>query len=160
MRVAIDAQFRVGFGPITLFRYTHQGVEQWRGGRFYSLVTETDDNGTRHSVNAQRGPDGIVIKAAGQPDVLAPETALPLTHWSVAAMKTRLFNPETGKMLEETARAAGAGTVTLADGQAIPATGYTLAGEAPIKDWYDDSGMWAALDAVGRDGSHIAYRRV
>jgi hypothetical protein len=158
--VAIDAQFRVGLGPITLFRYTHRGEEIWQDGQFLSLVTETNHNGTLYRVRAERTAGGISIQAAGQPPVLAPAGTLPLTHWAQAAMHTRLFNPETGQLLAETARASGPGSVALADGRAIPATAYTLAGEAPIKDWYDAGGNWAALDAVGKDGSAIAYRRI
>jgi hypothetical protein len=160
LRVMIEAEFRVGFGPIRLFHYSHRGLEQWRDGQFQSLATETNDNGTRRQVRAVRGPDGILIKATGEPDVMAPSGALPLTHWAVAAMHAKLFNPETGKLLQETARPAGVGTVTLVDGTAIPVTGYALAGEAPIKDWYDSSNTWAALDALARDGSRIAYRRI
>jgi hypothetical protein len=159
LTVAIEARFRIGLGPITLFRYTHRGEEVWHDGQFQSLATETDDNGTPHQVRAQRTAGGIAIRATGQPDVVAPVSALPLTHWAQAAMHAPLFNPETGKLLDETARPCGPGSVTLADGKAISATGYTLAGEAPIKDWYDVNGNWAALDATGKDGSAIAYRR-
>ncbi len=160
LAVLIEAQFRVGLGPITLFHYSHHGEEIWRDGQFHSLATETDDNGTPHQLRAERAAAGVRIQIAGRPDLVAPADALPLTHWAQAAMHTRLFNPETGQVLAETARPSGAGSVTLANGRAIPATGYKLAGEAPITDWYDASGNWAALDAIGRDGSAIAYRRI
>ena len=160
LTVRIDAQFRVGFGPITLYRYHHQGVERWQNDQFVSLETSTDDNGTQFDVRARRVGQGVAITATNQPSVLAPAGALPLTHWALAAMSAPLFNPQTGKLLHEVARPRGPGMVTLADGKAIPATGYTLAGEAPIEDWYDRDGFWAALDAVGKDGSAIAYRRI
>lgn len=160
LTVLIDAHFRVGLGPITLFHYSHSGEEIWHSGQFQSLVTETNDNGTAYQLQAERGATCVTIRATGQPDLLAPANAVPLTHWAQAAMRARLFNPETGKLLAETARASGPGSVTLADGKAILATGYTLAGEAPMKDWYDTAGNWAALDALGKDGSSIAYRRV
>jgi hypothetical protein len=159
LTVLIEARFRIGLGPITLFRYSHRGEEVWQDGRFQSLVTETNDNGTPHQVHAERGADGVTIRTPGQPDLLAPANAVPLTHWAQAAMQARLFNPETGKLLAETARPSGPGSVKLANGQAIRATGYKLAGEAPIEDWYDSAGTWAALDARGKDGSAIAYRR-
>ena len=53
----------------------------------------------------------------------------------------------------------GAGTVHLADGKPIPATGYAVQAESPIEDWYDTEDTWAALDGVGQDGSTITYRR-
>jgi hypothetical protein len=159
LTVRIDAEFRVGFGPITLFRYRHQGVERWDGGTFTSLDTATNENGRLFEVHAKRVTAGIEIRATDRPDQLAPAASLPLTHWALAAMKTPLFNPQTGKMLTETAQLRGTGTVALADGKPIAVTGYKLAGEAPIEDWYDSRGVWAALDATGSDGSSITYRR-
>jgi hypothetical protein len=160
LRVLIEAKFHVGFGPITFFRYEHRGVEQWRNGQFVSLQTDTNENGRIFRVRAERRAAGVAIAATNLADQLAPATALPLTHWAQQAMHAPLFNPQTGKILAETARPIGQGTVELANGKPIAATGYTLAGEAPIKDWYDTAGTWAALDAVGKDGSQIAYRRV
>jgi hypothetical protein len=158
--VRILAEFRVGFGPITFYRYRHQGSEHWQDGRFQSLETTTNDNGTPYEVRARRVPGGILIQATGLGDQMAPETALPLTHWAIAAMNAPLFNPQTGKMLRESARKRGLSTVMLADGSMIPATGYALAGEAPIEDWYDRQQIWAALNGRGKDGSLIAYRRI
>jgi hypothetical protein len=158
--VRIDASFRVGFGFITLYRYHHQGVEIWRDGAFASLHTITHDNGTNFEVRADRVASGIRITATGIADRIAPPGTLPLTHWSVAAMAAPLFNPQTGKMLRETCQPQGPGTVTLADGRAIRATRYALAGEAPMQDWYDTAKIWAALDGTGTDGSRIRYRRV
>jgi hypothetical protein len=160
LTVHIDAAFRVGFGFITFYRYHHVGVERWRDGVFESLETTTNDNGRHFRVQARRVAGGVAIQATGVPDQLVAGDALPLTHWAMAAMTAPLFNPETGKMLRETAQPRGAGMVRLADGTPIRATGFTLKGEAPIEDWYDESRVWAALDAVGQDGSRITYRRV
>lgn len=158
--VRIEASFRVHFGPITFYRYHHQGVEQWRDGRFVALDTQTDDNGSKFEVHAERGPAGVLIRATGLPDQLAPPGALPLTHWAAADTGARLFNPQDGRLLAETLQGRGPCTVTLADGAKIPATRFALAGAAPIDDYYDGGKLWAALDAVGRDGSRITYRRL
>jgi hypothetical protein len=156
----IRADFRVGFGFITFYRYHHQGTEQWQGGQFQSLDTATNDNGKHFQVRARRVAGGILIQATGLPDQMAPANALPLTHWAIAAMDAPLFNPQTGKMLREEAQKRGLSTVALADGTRITATGYDLAGEAPIEDWYDKNQIWAALNGRGKDGSAIAYRRI
>jgi hypothetical protein len=160
LTVRIDVALRVHFGPITFYRYRHQGIEQWRGGGFATLETQTDDNGTIYNVHAARTADGVLIRATNLPDQLAPATALPLTHWAVACMGTTLFNPENGKLLNETVQPRGPCTVGLADGSRIPATRFALAGAAPIDDYYDSTKLWAALDAKGADGSQITYRRL
>jgi hypothetical protein len=135
-------------------------VEHWQDGKFSTLDTQTDDNGTSYEVHARRDEAGIVIQATNMPDQVAPHDTLPLTHWAEAAMGARLFNPQTGKLLHETAQPRGDGVVALANGARIAATRFALAGEAPIDDWYDSTKRWAALDAVGRDGSRITYRRL
>ena len=44
-QVDIDINLRVGFGPITMFRYEHSNREIWRDGKLISLDTATNDNG-------------------------------------------------------------------------------------------------------------------
>jgi hypothetical protein len=157
--VNIAAEFKVGWGPIVLFRYQHTGVETWQAGRFVSLETQTNDNGTRRQVFAHRQANGIVIRATDVPDRLASADILPLTHWAIAAMSVPVFNPETGKDMAEQARHLGQSTVALADGAKIPATRFALSGEAQIVDFYDSEQVWAALQAKAKDGSMIEYRR-
>jgi hypothetical protein len=157
--VNIAAEFKVGWGPIVLFRYQHTGVETWQAGRFVSLETQTNDNGTRRRVFAHRQANGIVIRATDLPDRLASADILPLTHWAIAAMSVPVFNPETGKDMAEQARHLGQSTVALADGAKIPATRFALSGEAQIVDFYDSEQVWAALQAKAKDGSTIEYRR-
>jgi hypothetical protein len=90
---------------------------------------------------------------------MAPAETLPLTHWAIEAMSAPVFNPETGKDLAEQARHLGQATVALADGAKIPATRFSLTGEAQITDFYDSAEVWAALQAEAKDGSMIDYRR-
>ncbi len=162
LTVRIEADFRVHFGPITFYRYHHQGVEQWRDGSFAALETHTNDNGTSFDVHAARTGSGVKIRATNLADQLVPPDTMPLTHWAVALAdaRTKLFNPQTGALLAETLLTSGPCTVALADGARIPATRVALAGAAPIDDFYDTRELWAALDAIGKDGSQITYRRL
>jgi hypothetical protein len=157
--VHIDARMRVGFGPITFFRYHHQGEERWSGGRFMSLVTQTDNNGDALRVEARRVANGIRIEATNQAPLILPGDALPLTHWNVAAMCTRLFNPQDGKPLHEMSKRLGMDVVALGDGKRVEAVRYCLDGKVPIDDWYDKSQVWTALQAKVKDGSTLRYVR-
>ena len=160
LTVRIDAAFRVHFGPITFYHYRHQGIEQWRDGSFAALDTETNDNGTQFEVHAARTTGGVSIHATNRANLIAPPDTMPLTHWAVADARGKLFNPQTGALLAETLQPRGPCTVALADGARIPATRVALPGPAPIDDYYDTTKLWAALDAIGADGSHITYRRL
>jgi hypothetical protein len=157
--VHIDARMRVVFGPITFFHYHHQAEERWSGGRFMSLQTQTDNNGDALRVAARRMANGIRIEATNQAPLVLPEDALPLTHWNVAAMSARLFNPQDGKPLREISRRIGIYIVALTDGKRVQAMRYSLDGKLPIDDWYDENQVWTALQAKVKDGSVLRYMR-
>jgi len=157
--VHIDVQMRVGLGPFTFFHYRHQGEERWRGGQFVSLQTETDHNGDALRVRAQRKGDRVRVEATGLAPQDLPGNALPLTHWNVACMHARLFNPEEGVVIPETTVPRGNEMVVLSNGSKVQATRYALAGKAPIDDWYDDTQTWTALRATVKDGSILTYIR-
>jgi hypothetical protein len=159
LSVHIEARMHVGFGPITFFRYHHQGVERWRNGQFMSLQTNTDNNGEALRVNARRVVDKIEVAATNLAPQTLPGDALPLTHWNVAGMSRPLFNPQDGKALRDVSRRHGLDKVTLGDGQTVPAVRYSLDGKIPIDDWYDESMVWAALQARVKDGSTLRYVR-
>jgi hypothetical protein len=156
--VAIDAVMSVGLGPITVFKYHHQATETWRDGAFASLQSHTLSNGKAEQVAAVRGPGGVMVKTLTGSHLL-PATAMPLTHWSPRALQEPLFNPQTGAAMREAVARQPGQTARLADGRAVPATRYTLSGEADIVDWYDMGGTWVALHGKAPDGSWLDYRR-
>src|ERR1700761_2936823 len=47
-------ELTVTLGPIALYRYRHEATERWRGERFESLDTQTNDNGKMLQVAARR----------------------------------------------------------------------------------------------------------
>jgi len=160
--LAVDAQvdFLVKLGPFSLFHYSHQAHETWLGGRFDRLQTSTITNGKKQSVTARRAEGGVMIEPAdGQPYSAAAGT-LPLTHWNREAMSAPLFNPQDGKLMRERATSRGPEMIQLADGRSINATRYALTGETQIDDWYDEDGLWAALQGKVKDGSTLIYRRL
>ena len=156
----IDVQFAAGLGPITLYRYTMRGTEQWVGGRFATLETETDDDGTPHRVSVNRTAAGLLVRSLGEPDRMLPAASLPLTHWAVASMSAPLFNPQDGKPMMCQAAPIGTQAVSLLDGRRINAEAFNLTGEISMQEWYDDSQIWVKLQAKAKDGSEIVYRAV
>ena len=154
-----QVDFVVKLGPLSLFRYSHQAQEVWIDGRFDSLETSSLTNGHAQKVHAHRTDGGVMVEPAeGQP-YLAQAAILPLTHWNKQVMSAPLFNPQDGKLLRETATARGPDVVQTADGRSLNATRYSLAGDSPIDDWYDQDGVWAALQGKVKDGSTLIYRR-
>ena len=158
-RIAIDAQMLIKIGPIPVFRYHHEGVETWRDGRFASLEAQTTSNGAREQVSAVRNASGVVVTTSGGQPLHAPADVNPLTHWNAAVLEGPLFNPQTGKLVRVRVARTADQSAQLANGRTVPATRYTLSGDAEIVDWYDAAQVWTALRGKAPDGSYVEYRR-
>lgn len=156
---AIDVRIAVTLGPITLYRYTHTVREEWRDGIFERMESNTNDDGTRHDVQAERTAEGVVVRTGGGKRTVMPVATIPLTHWNYMCMSAPLFNPQTGEQVRPQVQARGEEAVSFADGRAIPARRYSLSGDVALDDWYDRTHSWVALRSIGSDGSTISYRR-
>jgi hypothetical protein len=159
LTVSTEVEMRVKLGPIPVFRYAHTATERWRGDNFASLTTRTDTNGKIEQVKAEATPTGVAIEGPGG-RLTAPAAAAPLTHWNTAALDRPLFNPQLGKIMKVRTARVGRESVQLADGQSIPASRWTIRGEAEIDNWYDSAGAWAGLRGKLEDGSTMIYRRL
>ncbi|MDP2215624.1 DUF6134 family protein [Phenylobacterium sp.] len=157
--VSTEVEMRVRLGPIPVFRYAHTATERWQGDSFTSLSTRTDTNGKVEQVTAEASGSGVAIEGPGG-RLTAPASAAPLTHWNAAALERPLFNPQLGKIMKVRTAQAGRETVSLADGGSIPATRWTIRGEAEVDNWYDSAGAWAGLRGKLEDGSTMIYRRL
>jgi hypothetical protein len=156
--VAIDAVMAVSLGRVPLFKYHHQATETWRGGQFAELQSHTISNGKQEHISAVRGPDGVTIRTDAGVHAM-PASAMPLTHWNPHALQGPLFNPQSGAVVHESVSRQSGQTARMGDGRLVPATRYTLSGDAQIVDWYDIGGVWIALRGKAPDGSFLDYRR-
>jgi hypothetical protein len=156
LTVRVRAEMAVKIGPVTVFRYAHDVVERWRGGRFERLESKTSSNGARESVVAQRSAGGVMIRT-GAKQALGPANTLPFTHWNPLVANAPLFNPQTGKLLKLTVREVGRSPLP---GGGAEARRVAFRGDAEIDNWYDAEGTWIALRGRLDDGSTMEYRRI
>ena len=159
MRAEISVEIAVGFGPITVFRYTHAVREEWRDGQFQRMESRTNDDGTLHHVRAERVTEGVLVQRGGGEKIVLAADTIPLTHWNYRCTRAPLFNPQTGILLNLTVQPRAAEMIELGAGRMARARRYSLVGETTLDSWYDDKDAWTALRSAGRDGSTISYRR-
>ncbi len=159
LTVRVRAEMAVKIGPVTVFRYLHEVTEQWWSGQFEALSSRTNSNGKGESVEAQRTPGGVSIRA-GAASVTGPAATLPMTHWNRRTVGAPLFNPQTGKLLALTVRDLGEEALVAPDGRVLKARRYAFTGDAWIENWYDGQGVWTALRGRLDDGSTMDYRRI
>lgn len=133
--VDIEANIRVRFAFVTVYRYTQRTREIWHDGTLQSLVSDVDDNGTPYKISAAQRDGRLVVDGHAEKLDLAPGT-LPLSYWNYRLMReSRAFDLQWGSLadIEVAARGrrrGGAGTALQYEGfrdQARPAPGKTLA---------------------------------
>jgi hypothetical protein len=154
LSVRTAADFAVGFGPITFYRYHYRVTEVWQGSELMTISAQTDDNGTEAFVEARRQGDAIAVDGSKSGRYIAPKGAIAGTHWNPAETGQPMINPENGELMHFTCREAG--SETWAGGLRVDHK--TLTGYATLDLWYDSQGVWRALKAVAKDGSLIEYR--
>ncbi len=152
IKVEIDIELRVGFGPLPLFRYEHESVEVWEGADLISLTAATlkDGDWTRYAL--ERGADGRLVSDAGRIEALIPSS-----HWSgYVAGLSAILNTETGEPMAVTIEDLGMDRIETAGGM-IAARRFRMTGTVTVDLWYDTEGDWVGCAFSIRD-QDIVYR--
>ncbi|OLF78005.1 hypothetical protein AWH62_04905 [Maricaulis sp. W15] len=152
LRVDIDVELRVGFGPVTVFHYQHESEEVWVDGALQSLQASTLKAGDREYFMLRRRPDGHVDIDGDIVEALHPSS-----HWSgYTPGVPAVLNTETGEPMAVEIEDLGVGTVATADG-AIEARHLRMTGTVAVDLWYDAAGRWVGCAFTIGD-QDIVYR--
>jgi hypothetical protein len=157
--VTIAVDIVVKLGPIAVFRYQLNGLEQWRDGKVFHVEASTNDDGSVKSMRADRDRHGLWVSGSKVPRYLAPSDALPATHWNEAELRGPWIDPQDGRLLHAKVAPADVERVSLADGRSVPARRFDISGDARLKIWYGSALGWTALRFTARDGSTVRYVR-
>ena len=157
--VTIAVRIAIYFGPIRLFNYRMDGVEQWQDGQIAHIHTVTNDNGSHAHMRADMGAAGFAVQGNGTAPYMAPPHALPATHWNHAELDGPWINPQNGKLLRPHMTPLGEESVTTAGGGTATGRHYRVSGDVALDLWYDTNQRWLALSFAGKDGSEIRYLR-
>jgi hypothetical protein len=158
VRIAVKAVVTMLSVPIV--RYNQQAEETWRGGVLAALEGQTDDNGRKQWVRAQRGPNGLAVTGSQTAPYTAPENALGSSYWNRQMLDGPMISLEDGVLLRPKAQPRGVEGVRVASGAVISADRTVLTGPINVDVWYDEAGMWASLGLTAVDGSDIRYERL
>jgi len=154
-----QADFRVKVVGITLYRYEHLAVEQWRDGCLLSLRANTNDDGKKQTVFAQSQEQGLAVEA-NSIKALFPSCSKSYAYWNASILASKqLLNAQTGRLDSVEIQLQGSETALTAQGRAIPAKRYRIVGpDQPITLWYDVNGNWVGLESQVGKGRRLAYR--
>lgn len=154
--VATNIDFAVKLLGITAYRYSHRAQEMWAGDTFQYVATQTDDNGKKFSVKAQRTPNGISVERTGGQQMLPPDV-LPSTHWNIRQVKQQiLLNTQDGTEAKVQVSEVGREKIKTLKGW-LDATRFRYTGDVTKDQWFDDRGRWVKTTFKASDGSTIEY---
>lgn len=152
-----SADLKAGLGPLTMFHYTQQCRETWRGGALVGLKCSTLKDGKKHPVEAAVGVSGLQVSGPkGRAEF--PAAALPTAWWTRPPVGTyEMINTETGEKLPVVVSRVGRETIDAGNGVKIDADHVRVAGTLTVDLWYDDAGHWVSC-AFKASGQRMTYR--
>jgi hypothetical protein len=128
----------------------------WSGDTFQYVASQTDDNGKRFTVKAQRTPAGIDVERNGGHEIL-PATVLPSSHWNIKQVRQRvLLNTQDGSEAKVQIAELGREKIKTMSGW-LDATRFRYTGDVTKDQWFDDRGRWVKTIFKASDGSTIEY---
>ena len=152
LEVDIDIALRVGFGPVTVFRYEHEAEEVWNEGELVSMTAETLKEGRRQRFSLVRDAEGRFVKDGETIDPLVPSS-----HWSCyMAGLPAVLNTETGEPMPVEIEDLGMSEVETGAGP-VMARHLRMTGTLSVDLWYDETGRWVGC-AFTIDNQNIQYR--
>ncbi len=139
---------------LTVYRYQQTRDEVWRNGKLIALASTADDDGTPRDIEGKAGPDGAIKVTSGTDSWTLPAESVPASFWNVSMVTGSgpLVDSLSGRILDHRVVKVGQETVRVG-GRNILATRYRLEARRPRDVWYDASGRWVKMRAIGRDGS-------
>lgn len=122
------------------FRYDHSRREEWRNGAMVRMVADTDDDGSKFHLEAERSASGWNLTVNGQASE-RPGDLLPLTLWGRSILeKSELFSIIDAKPYKVRVEALGSEQVSVG-GQMVTAEHFRMSGGVERDLWYGSDGF-------------------
>lgn len=152
--VRTEIEIEVGFLSITLYRFKHDAVETWSGGRLVDFVSKTDDDGKDRAVELS-AEDGRLKGVYNDNPVDFPGEIIPASLWHPGTLTaTVLLDPIRGRSRDVAVEDRGTDRITIA-GREIETRHYSISGQITRELWYDTDGRLVQVRFPAKDGTEI-----
>jgi hypothetical protein len=145
----------VTMGPIKLYNFEHKSVESWHDGRLIGLVSDTDDDGEVHHLEAHPAGHDLALSVDGK-IVTANAAAVPSSLWNrdMLSAGRPIFDINDGQLFRTTIQCHPA-TVS----PSSPTTTCEITGDLERTLQYNPDGVLEGLTFLADDGSQVVYRQ-
>ncbi len=148
VRIEVNRQGR------SLYSYRHRAEESWAAGRLQSFVGDTNDDGTRYLVRAERVDDIFRGRVNGQSFTVSG-FIVPASFWHRDTPASQaLWDGVDGRVKVINGRDRGRETLQLR-GKEVRTRRFELNGQIRRSLWYDEHCALVRMSYLARDGSEI-----
>ena len=152
--VRSDVEIETAPPGAPLFRYVHRAEEVWVGGWLHAVVSDTDDDGRRTRLRAERR-DGIFQGIVNGMAFTVSGYIIPSSLWHRDTPASEaLFDTVDGMVKVVVPRLVGRERVPV-KGKPVEAKHYALRGQFRRDLWYDADCNLVRVAWRARDGSRI-----
>lgn len=156
VRTDIDLDVRAGAAP--LWRYVHHAEEVWRDGWLDAVVADTDDDGRRFQVRAEREA-GIFTGTVNGAAFTVSGYIIPASLWHRDTPDSEiLFDTVDGRVKVVRSTLLGSENVPVGK-TTVSSRHYAITGEIVRDVWYDTECSLVRIVLPGRDGVPIVFER-
>ena len=159
LSIESKTKIRVKFLFFNAYKFDYNSLEKWKNGELVSLLSTTNDNGKKSTVNLASGTDIINVTINDDTHVNSLDDLKYTTnHWNPNVLAAKqVLNTITGKSNQFQITQAESNLVSTGSGERI-ATHYQYSGDLNnISTWYDEKMRWVGLSFESNDGSTISY---
>jgi hypothetical protein len=157
VRTDIDLDVRSGAAP--LWRYVHHAEEVWRDGWLDAVVADTNDDGRRFQVRAERQA-GIFTGTVNGAAFTVAGYIVPASLWHRDTPDSEaLFDTVDGRVKVVRGTLLGSENVPVGK-TTVSARHYAITGGLVRDLWYDTACGLVRIAIPGRDGVPIVFERV
>ncbi len=152
--VRSDVEIEAGVPGAPLARFVHHAEEVWVDGWLHAVVSDTDDDGRRYRLRAERR-DGIFQGSVNGRAFTLSGYIIPTSFWHRDTPASgALFDTIDGMVKFVRPRLIGAERVPVG-GKPVLAKHYALSGAFRRELWYDADCNLVRVAWLARDGSQI-----
>lgn len=157
VKIATSISVKVMF--IEAYRYEHAATETWKGNQLVAYKSQTDDNGTKHTIDAGPGssPDKLSLTVDGKRSEVA-KTISPASLWNKDVInRSDLFQTDDGKRLSIKVKDVGEEALVV-HGVKRQTHHYRISDKTPgefDRDVWYDGDLLVRMKLLGSDHSTI-----